>query len=182
MKKFTKNEVGEIILSTLLVVGFITFAIAMPNAVQIFKYFDPKNTKDKWKIKRSIVRLEEGKFIKKKLVAGEEQYILTETGKTRAMRYHLYSMKIAEQPRWDGLWRIVMFDVPENRRSARLAINLALKKLGCIQYQKSVFITPYPCAKEVNFVGKCFDARRHLRLITAKEIDGEAKIKKYFGL
>jgi len=182
MKKFTKNEVSEILLSTILVVGFLTIAVAAPNAVQLFKYFDPKNTKDKWKIKRSILRLEESKFIKKRVVAGEEQYILTETGKVRAMRYHLFSMKIAKQPKWDGLWRIVMFDVPEDKRTARLAINLALKKLGCVQYQKSVFITPYPCAQEVDFVGKCFDARHHLRLITAKEIDGADKIKKSFGL
>ncbi len=182
MKKFTKNEVGEIILSTILVVGFLTFAIAMPNAVQIFKYFDPKNTKDKWKIKRSITRLEENKLIKRRLVAGEEQYILTETGKVHAMRYHLFSMKIAEQAKWDGLWRIVMFDVPENKRDARRAINLALKKLGCVQYQKSVFVTPYPCEKEVDFIGECFDARRHLRLVTANKIDDEVKIKKYFHL
>ena len=91
-------------------------------------------------------------------------------------------MKITEQPKWDGLWRIVMFDVPEGKRAARLAINLALKKLGCVQYQKSVFITPYPCANEINFVGECFDARRHLLLITAKEIENEIKIKKHFGI
>lgn len=182
MKKFTKNEVSEILLSTLLVVGFLTFAVAMPNAVQIFKYFDPKNTKDKWKIKRSIGRLEKSNLIRSRLVAGEEQYVLTETGKVRAMRYRLYSMKIAEQQKWDGLWRIVMFDIPEDKRSSRLAINLALKKLGCVQYQKSVFITPYPCAEEINFVGECFDSRCHLRLITAKEIEGEIKIKKHFGL
>lgn len=182
MKHFTRNEIGEILLSTLLVVGFLTIAVTAPNAVQLFKYFKPKNTKDRWKIKRSVARLEERKLVKKQLVRGEEQYILTETGKLRAMRYHLYSMSITKQPKWDGLWRIVMFDIPENKRDARRAINLALKKLGCIQYQKSVFITPYPCTKEIDFVGKCFDARRHIQLITAKEIGDEAKIKKCFGL
>ncbi|OHA83823.1 MAG: hypothetical protein A2937_01995 [Candidatus Yonathbacteria bacterium RIFCSPLOWO2_01_FULL_47_33b] len=182
MKKFTKNEVSEILLSTILVVGFLTIAVTAPNAVQLFKYFDPKNTKDKWKIKRSMVRLEESKFIKKRVVAGEEQYILTETGKVRAMRYHLFSMKIAEQPKWDGLWRIVMFDIPEDKRTARLAINLALKKLGCVQYQKSVFITPYPCKKEIDFAADCFSVRRHIRIITAKELEGDDPIKKHFGL
>ncbi|MBI5400516.1 MAG: hypothetical protein HZB12_00140 [Candidatus Yonathbacteria bacterium] len=182
MKHFTRNEIGEILLSTLLVVGFLTIAITAPNAVQLFKYFNPKNTKDRWKIKRSLAGLEERDLIKKQLVKGEEQYILTQTGKLRAMRYHLYSMRIAAQPKWDGLWRIVMFDIPENKRVARHAINLALKKLGCIQYQKSVFITPYPCTKEIDFVGKCFDARRYIHLITAKEIGHEPKVKKCFGL
>lgn len=182
MKKYTRNEVSEILLSTLLAVGFLTIAVTAPNAVQLFKYFGPKNTKDKWKIKRSIARLEKSNLVKKELIGGEEQYILTETGKMRAMCYQLYSMSIAKQPKWDGLWRIVMFDIPENKKMARRAINFALKKLGCIQYQKSVFITPYPCTQEVEFAGKCFDARRYLRIITANEIDDEAKLKKQFGL
>lgn len=182
MKHFTRNEISEILLSTLLVVGFLTIAVTAPNAVQLFKYFNPKNTKDRWKIKRSISILEEHELVKKQLVKGEEQYVLTETGKLRAMRYSLFSMSITKQPKWDGLWRIVMFDVPENKRVARRAINLALKKLGCVQYQKSVFITPYPCAKEVDFVGECFDSRQHIQLIVAKEIGNESKIKKCFGL
>lgn len=182
MKHFTKNEIREIFLSTLFVVGFLTFAVTMPNAVQIFKYFEPKNTKDKWKIKRSVARLEEQGFITKELVNGREQYILTSTGKLRAMRYHLYSMNIPRQKKWDGLWRIIMFDIPESKKVARRAVNLALKKLGCVQYQKSVFITPYPCAQEINFVGECFGVQKYIHLITAKEIGDEIKIKKCFKL
>lgn len=182
MKRFTRNEMKEILLTTLLAVGFLTIAVAAPNAVQIFKYFLPNNTRDKTKIKRSIARLEDEGLIRSKLVDGEEQYILTETGRVRAMRYQLYSMKIKEQPKWDGLWRIVMFDIPESKRTARLAINLALKKLGCVQYQKSVFITPYPCTKEIDFAGSCFGARGHIKIITAKEIENEATIKKVFRI
>ena len=51
MKKFKRNAITKIVLSTLLAVGFITVALAAPNAVQIFKYFKPKNAYERERIK-----------------------------------------------------------------------------------------------------------------------------------
>ncbi|OHA83136.1 MAG: hypothetical protein A2937_01055 [Candidatus Yonathbacteria bacterium RIFCSPLOWO2_01_FULL_47_33b] len=182
MEKQTRNERTEMILNILLGVGLLTTAIVAPNAVQLFKYFTPKNNRDRWKIKQSFVRLEKNGFVKKKTTKGEEYYSLTLLGSKRAKRYQLDSMKIASQKKWDGLWRLVMFDVPEEKKMARRGINLVLKKLGCVQYQKSVFITPYPCIKEIDFVGECFDARKHIRVITAQNVEGVEQIKKVFKL
>lgn len=190
MQKYEKGEIAEIVLKTLLAVGFITFAMrprresadsAMPNAVQIFKYFKPINWKDRAKIKSSVSRLEQSGFIKKK--RGEnETFILTEKGREKAMRYAISQMKIAEQRTWDKKWRLIMFDVPEKKVQARRAINFALKRLGCIQYQKSVFVTPYPCEKEIDFVGDSFGVREHMRIIVANEIEKADSLKKVFNL
>jgi len=84
--------------------------------------------------------------------------------------------------KWNKKWHIVMFDIPEGEKMARRGVNLILKKLGCVQYQKSVFITPFPCEKEIDFVGECFDARKHIRVITAREVEGVEQIKKTFKL
>ncbi len=180
MKKYTRSERTEIILNILLGVGLLTTAIVAPNAVQLFKYFIPQNNRDRWKIKQSFVRLEKNGLIKKKITNGEEYYSLTLLGNKRAKRYKLDSMKIEPQKKWDGFWRLVMFDIPEDKMMARRAINLILKKLGCVQYQKSVFITPYPCEKEIDFVGECFEARKYIRIITAREVEGVEQIKKVF--
>src|SRR3989338_3033127 len=150
MEKQTRNERTEMILNILLGVGLLTTAVVAPNAVQLFKYFAPKNSHNKWEIKRSFSRLEKKGFVKKKTTNGEDYYSLTLLGNKRAKKYKLNSMKIAPQRKWDGLWRMVMFDIPEDKKMARRGINLVLKKLGCVHYQKSVFITPYPCEKEIN--------------------------------
>lgn len=182
MEKQTRDERKETILNILLGVGLLTTAIVAPNAVQLFKYFLPKNNRDRWKIKQSFSRLEKNGLVKRKTTDGEDYYTLTLLGNKRAKRYQLDSMKIAQQKKWDGLWRLVMFDIPEEQKMARRGINLVLKKLGCAQYQKSVFITPYPCKKEIDFVGECFNARKYIRIITAREVEGVGKIKKIFGL
>lgn len=182
IKKGERAERVEIALSILLAVGLLTTAIVAPNAVQLFKYFIPRNSHDKWEIRRSFARLERGGFVKKKTTKGDDYYSLTSLGRRRANRYQLNAMKITPQKKWDGLWRLVMFDVPEDKKMARRAINFALKKLGCSQYQKSVFITPYPCAEEIDFVGECFDARKYIRIITARDIEAEEEMKGVFGL
>lgn len=179
MQKYDKGEIAEIIFRTLLAVGFITFAIAAPNAVQIFKYFGPKNSFDRARIKKSVRRLEQAGYIKQKDSKGES-FQLTEKGRERAMRYALAQMKIAEQKTWDKKWRLVMFDVPEGKVQARRAINFALKRLGFVQYQKSVFITPFPCEKEIGFVGESFGVREHIRIIVASEIEGAEQLRKVF--
>ena len=181
MKKFDKGEIAEIILSTLLAVGVIAVAVTMPNVVQLFKYFDPKNSTDRLRIKRSVYRLEQAGFVKRKDGKGG-LFMLTQKGKEKAMRYAIEQMRIASQKAWDKKWRLIMFDVPEEKKQARRAINLALKKLGCVQYQKSVFITPFPCSKEIDFVGECFGVRDHIRIIVASEIEQSEPFKKIFKI
>ncbi len=98
------------------------------------------------------------------------------------MEYRLSRIKIPVQKSWDKKWRLIMFDIPEEKKLARRAINGALKNIGCVTYQKSVFITPYPCIKEIDFVGNCFLARPYIKIVTAEIIEDTAKFRKHFKL
>ena len=177
-----RRDRQEMILGILLAVGVVTTAIVAPNALQLFKYIIPRNSRDAWGTKRSLSLLEKRKFVESTIKNGESYYSLTTQGRKRALQYQLKLAKITPKGKWDGLWYLVMFDVPEDKKMARRAVNLALKKLGCVQYQKSVFITPYPCKKEIDFVGEAFDIRDHIRVVTAKEVEGVESIKKAFKL
>ena len=115
MRKYTKNEVIKITLTVLLAVGFITIALAAPNAVQLFKYFKPKNARERERIKKSLTRLEKQGLIKQR-GAMDGYFVLTAEGKAKAMRYKIEETKIQKQKRWDRKWRLVMFDVPEEKR------------------------------------------------------------------
>ena len=101
----------------LLAVGFITIALAAPNAVQLFKYFKPKNARERERIKKSLTRLEKQGLIKQR-GAMDGYFVLTAEGKAKAMRYKIEETKIQKQKRWDRKWRLVMFDVPEEKESA----------------------------------------------------------------
>ena len=169
-------------LGILLAVGILTTAVVAPNAVQLFKYFIPKNNRDRWKIKQSFSRLEKSGLVTRKTLKGDDFYSLTPLGTRKARQCQLKVTKITPTKKWDGLWYLVMFDVPEEKKMARRAVNFALKKLGCVQYQKSVFITPYPCKKEIDFVGDAFDIRKHIRVVVARDVEGVEAIRKSFKL
>lgn len=179
MEQHTRDEVVHVVLSTLLAVGLITVAIAAPNAVQLFGHFKPKNTRERERIKRAVVRMEKQGLIRQK-GALDGYFVLTAQGKAKALRHNIEKMRIARQKKWDGKWRLIMFDVPEEKKPARQAINYALKKIGCTHYQKSVFITPYPCAKEIDIVGEAFDVREYICIVVAESIEKNSVFEKKF--
>mgnify|MGYP001585405636 CR=1 FL=1 len=76
---------------------------------------------------------------------------LTNAGQTRAIDIAL-SHIVLKNKKQDGYQRIIVFDIPERQRRARDAIRLKLKEFECIQLQRSVYITPYVCEKEIRAI------------------------------
>lgn len=108
--------------------------------------------------------------------------ILTERGKKKALTYQIDEIKIPPMKRWDHKWRMVLFDIPEHAKKARDALARALKSAGFIKFQKSVFIHPFECKNEVDFIIEFFNVRPYVRFITATEIDNELHLKNQFNL
>lgn len=82
-------------------------------------------------------------------------YRLTEQGRLRALAGR--DPMIHWSSRWDGLWRLVLFDLPAAHNSARARLTRYLRQRGFGCLQKSVWITPHTVTQEVQrFAGeKC---------------------------
>lgn len=93
-------------------------------------------------LSQAIKRLREGGLIE--FIDDEELAVmLTDSGKDRAL---WLSMSLTED-KWDGRWRIVIWDVPEKRRPIRDLLRKKLKELGFKHWQKSVWATKKNCTK-----------------------------------
>jgi phenylacetic acid degradation operon negative regulatory protein len=64
---------------------------------------------------------------------------------------------------WDGLWRLVIFDIEEKAKNKRQSLRQKLVSLGFGQWQKSVYITPFALENEMlsylisnKLLGDCF--------------------------
>lgn len=148
-----------------------------------------KNITKEWKkinersLKESIRKLYQSKIIDyKENNDGTVKLILTENGKKRALLYDLDKLKINKPPKWDGLWRMVIFDIPEDRKPARMALASKLKEIGFYPMQKSVFIHPYECKDEIDFIVELFDIAPCVRFLRVKDIDIELDLKNRFHL
>jgi len=108
--------------------------------------------------------------------------VLSNQGKQYALTYNLDTMFLQRPSKWDGNWRIVMFDVPEPLKKVRDSLRYHLKNLGFFEFQKSVFVHPFPCEKEIEYLVEFYNIRRNVRFIVAHKIDNEIHLKKHFGL
>jgi len=113
---------------------------------------------------------------------GTTTLILSKNGKQKALRFNIDKLEIKKPTTWDGKWRIVMFDVPEKLRRLRDSLRLHFKEIGLIELQKSVFVYPYSCSKEIEFILEFYNARKHVRFILADRIDNELHLKQKFQL
>ncbi len=107
---------------------------------------------------------------------------LTENGKRIAKREQFFgnTLKIKRPKKWDRLWRIVMFDIPEKKRVFRDVLRNHLKTIGFKELQHSVFIFPFPCESEMLALTELYNATRYVRIITAQKIDNQEKLENHF--
>lgn len=66
---------------------------------------------------------------------------LTDTGRNKA----LWTKMRLEDEKWDGKWRLVIWDIPEKRRRARDLLRHQLKQLGFKKFQQSVWASKKNC-------------------------------------
>ncbi|MDP2704429.1 MAG: hypothetical protein Q8P01_04405 [bacterium] len=110
---------------------------------------------------------------------GKVEMKITRKGKEVLLKYELDNVKL-KKGQWDKKWRLVMFDIPQKYRLARDAFRQKLKYLEFHQLQKSVFITPYPCEDEIDFIAQIFDVRKYILILYVERFEGEEKLKRLF--
>src|SRR3990167_10056173 len=106
--------------------------------------------------------------------------VLNEKGKQKALRFSIDKMEIKKPARWDKKWRIIMFDVPEKLKGLRDSLRLKFREIGLIELQKSVFVYPYPCNQEIEFIIELYNARKYVRFVLADNIDNQIHLMKRF--
>ena len=182
-KKYSKGELSKEILKSLAIGGFVAACFVAPNFAQVAKLFGAKNPRDEWRLKRTLYNLTKERLVKisynKK---GEEIIKITGDGEKRILKYKYEDIKILTPKKWDKLWRLVIFDIPEVHRKARNALTSKLRELGFYPLQKSVFIFPYECRNEIDFVCEHFKIREYVNYFIVKEPENGDYLMKWFDL
>jgi len=91
-------------------------------------------------------------------------------------------MNVQKQEKWDGRWRMVIFDIPEGSRDRRDQLRALLKRQGFIKLQASVFVNPYPLNREALDFLKLSGLMAYIRIAKIEEFDDEKDLKKKFKL
>ncbi|OGH09017.1 MAG: CRISPR-associated endonuclease Cas2 [Candidatus Levybacteria bacterium RBG_16_35_6] len=155
----------------------ITVALVFPGIGQLYKAIE----KEKWEqakkrgaLQSTIRRLKKQELVSWREVNGKLTLNLTEKGKKKVLTYKIDELKLKEQTKWDKMWRVIIFDIPEKNRSARDVFREKLKDLNFYQLQKSVFVTRLECREEIDFLKNNLGIAQYVHYILGKEVESIA--------
>lgn len=179
VRKYNRGEIARVILKSLLVGGAVILVLSSPYAAQIItNYFKG----DRKKFIRSVNNLKRSKYVNSYYKNGQEVIEITEKGRKKSLRYDFEQMKIEKSKHWDGVWRVITYDIPERRKRGRDQFVVKLKELGFFPYQKSIFIFPFDCKEQIDFMKEHLFLGESIHYIEATHIDDEDNLKKEFSL
>ena len=112
----------------------------------------------------------------KKLLAEnyENGLEITTLGRLRLKRLEYDKLAIPVPEVWDGQWRLVLFDIPEEQKRARRLFTDKIKQLGYRYLQQSVWVHPFESRQEITLVAEKLDISRFVTYIITAHIDHEA--------
>lgn len=115
-------------------------------------------------------------------IGGKQRITISQAGKRRILEYSIDELKIAKQKRWDRKWRIVIYDIPKRNKSLQEVVREVLKNLGFYPIQESVYIIPYPCYKEIEFLRTYYNLSPFIKYLLVEKLEDDTTYKIYFGL
>lgn len=182
------SKIAVDILKIVAIAGLVVVAASSPYFVtNLIKVLNKRNKRfsknySKNEAEKAICNLRRSRLVVLKEKDGKFFVELTAKGKRKFKEIKIEELKNKRPIDWDGFWRIIIFDIPEQRRTGRAALRGKMKEVGFYQLQKSVWAFPYECEKEIELLAELFDINPYVNFIVAKRIKDDEKLKKYFKL
>lgn len=107
-------------------------------------------------------------FIEKIEKGGKIYIRITSEGKKTIQRD--FPMLSLQKRKWDGRWRIIMFDVEEVNKKVRNRLRRKLRELGFGMLQKSVFISPHDLLKDFGEFAQASGIKDYLYLLETHKL------------
>lgn len=170
------------ILEFLLIAGVVSIAATSPyflhHLAKIILKMRQYKLSDKQKFNSAFNYLKKNGLIKIEKDGYDIKIFLTPRGEKRIKKYKIDDLKIIEPNKWDGKWRIVIFDISNNQRVERNAFRKKLKELGFYSLQKSVWLHSFDCKKEIGILREFFGLNlKQIIVFSVDKIEDDLLVK-----
>lgn len=164
--------------------GVMVATGAAPSPYAFLKYFrgHKRGARFNYQAKNALGRLAKNGLITFEERGGKRYARITELGKQVLEIESLRDKGAQKQKKWDGRWRVVLFDIPERRRGIRNRLRLFMQEYGFVRLQDSVWIYPYDCEDLIAL------AKANLRIgfdvlyMIVERVERDAHLREHFGL
>ena len=129
----------------------------------------------RYAITRSIKGLKEAGLVEI-MEGGQGDFArLTKEGKKKAHSLKLDGDGAVLNTSWDGFWRIIILDLPEERKAEREALRYLLKKAGFACLKNSIWISMYPYEHLFTNIKKDLELSTELIILVTNKLDDDTE-------
>ncbi|MFM7088180.1 MAG: hypothetical protein ACKOW9_01450 [Candidatus Paceibacterota bacterium] len=100
---------------------------------------------------------------------------ITKKGRSKLNNIKLEGEEALIPGGWDGLWRIIILDLDEGRKSERESLRYLLKKAGFVCVKNTVWISPYPYEHLFMNIKKDLSLSTEIMIIVTDKVDEETR-------
>lgn len=176
MSRETTSKVVDEVIRHLAGASALTVSLALPGMAvaldgPLKKLFGTLDEREKARELRRIVY----KMKETGLLVGDYEHglQLTDKARKRLERINIQDLRAPHVGRWDGRWRIIMYDLPAEHSKGRHELVACLRCYGCFQLQKSAWITPFPCRPDIEAISSYYGVDRFVTYFEAVNLDNE---------
>lgn len=164
--------------------GVVGMSFVFPNAAAAFgPFLLGDKPYGRWEGKHMLNHLCKKKFVSiKENNDGTVTVKITKKGTMRALTYELDTLALVPTKRWDKKWRVVIFDIPEKYRKLRDIFRLRIRQLGLYQLQESVYVSPYRCFDEIEFLRELYGVAFTVQYMLVDKIENDELLRSRFEI
>jgi len=180
-----RGALERALLGTLVTGALMTVAMAAPKMLSLVKkeHLDLVLPPDpRQRLRETATRLKRKGLVAFEKRNGRIHMRLTKKGAAEVERTRVGMYTIRRPRRWDGRWRIVIFDIREKRRADRTRVRHLLQGLGFHRLQDSVWVHPYDCEEVIALIKTELRLGADLLYIIADAIDFDRRLREHFDL
>ena len=178
-----KQNIQKIILNTLYGVGLISVAVFAPNIIgSLVKFKGVIDKNQKYKVNRSLTNLIDNGLVFLEKTQRGTFIRLTPKGQKKVDMFHAGDIVIKKPARWDGKWRIVIYDLKERKRGLRDKLRSTLSTFGFIKLQHSVWIYPYDCEDLIMLIKADFKIGKDILYLIVEKVENDKWLRRLFEL
>jgi len=177
-KKIIKLTASQILIN-ITKLGVPFFTKSSTYSVSAKKFADELEAEES-EIKSKIQYLKRHGYIEDFVEGKERYYEITPKGVNKIEQSQFEDSFDLDFGRWDGKWRIIIFDIPKAKNRARDCFRRKLVKAGFQNIQASVYVFPFECAKPIAQLSSELGLRGEVVVMISEIIQGEENLIKQF--
>jgi len=138
---------------------------------------------DENELQKLLKYMEKTKLIELRLRGNLIHADLTKKARNRLNLVELNEILIKTPKIWDKKWRIIIYDIPAQKKENRYLLLEQLHRLGFYKIQDSTWVYPFTCSEEVMEIIDRLEIINYATLIVGDiESKDEIKLIKHFQL